>query len=79
MCNQFFHCKDIMMGSCWCMYHPWCLGFLLQTFWVCGKSKCGKKFDFGWCTSVGFMLGDTAKPRPHQEGEKSIIIGLLVF
>jgi len=46
---------------------------------VCGKSKCGKKFDFGRCTSVGFMLGDTARPRPHQEGAKTIIIGLLVF
>jgi hypothetical protein len=65
MCNRFFHCNDTVTGFCKCMYHPWCLGFVLQTFQVCGKSTCGEKFDFEWCTSVGFMLGNLAKPKLH--------------
>jgi hypothetical protein len=79
MCNPFFHCKDIVMSSCGCMYHPWCLGFLLQTSQVCGKSTCGEKFDFEWRTNVGFMLGDSIKPKLHREGAKSMITSSLIF
>jgi hypothetical protein len=61
------------------MYHPWCLGFLLPTFQVCGKSTCGEKFDFEWCTSVGFMLGDSTKLMLHPKGAKSMITCSLIF
>lgn len=79
MCNWFFHCKKIMMNSCGCMYHPWHLGFLLQTSQVCGKFTCGEKFNSEWCTSFGFMLGDSTEPKLHPKGAKSMIIGSLFF
>jgi hypothetical protein len=28
--NHCFHCKDIIVASCGCTYHAWCLGFHMK-------------------------------------------------
>ncbi len=77
MCNQFFHCKDIYVTLCGCTYHHWCLGFLLQIFKVCGRISHGEKFDYEWCKSIWFMLGNgKLEPQPSPpmlEGKFSTI------
>jgi hypothetical protein len=37
VCNMMFHCCDIVVVSCQCLYHSWCLGFHLQLSTTCRK------------------------------------------
>ncbi len=37
ICNHRFHCKDIIVASCGCTYHAWCLGFHMKMFHQCGQ------------------------------------------
>jgi hypothetical protein len=48
VCNMMFHCCDIVVVSCQCLYHSWCLGFHLQLSTTCGKKTCGKTFNMEW-------------------------------
>jgi hypothetical protein len=56
ICNCRFHCKDIIVASCGCTYHTWCLGFHMKMFHQCGQPTYGARFDFKWVTSMGFMI-----------------------
>jgi hypothetical protein len=45
ICNLMFHYCDIVMASCQCVYHSWCLNFQLQLSTSCARKTCGKTFN----------------------------------
>ncbi len=55
-CHLQLHCKDIIVASCGCTYHAWCLGFHMKMFHQCGQPTYGARFDSKWVTSMGFMI-----------------------
>jgi hypothetical protein len=55
-CSTMFPCYDIVVASCKCMYHLWCMGFHLQIFGHCAKVSCNLLFHLEWIRSMGFKV-----------------------
>ena len=48
LCGKCFPKLDVVMGSCGCLYHPWCI---LTQCWIsqsCGNQSCKKEFTATW-------------------------------
>ena len=52
-CSKSFSKMDIVIGSCACLYHPWCI---VTQCWISGSyanKRCKKNFTFVWMKSMG--------------------------
>ena len=55
LCGKCFPKLDVVMGSCGCLYHPWCI---LTQCWIsrsCGNQSCKKEFTATWMESMGLV------------------------
>ena len=58
LCGHGFPAKDVVMESCGCNYHPWCI--VTQT-WLsknCANQDCDKVFTEEWRASLGVFNRD---------------------
>ena len=52
LCGKCFPKLDMVMGSCGCLYHPWCI---LTQCWIsrsCRNQSCKKEFIATWMQSM---------------------------
>jgi hypothetical protein len=54
ICNLMFHCCNIVVASCQCVYHSWCFNFQLQLSTSCARKTCGKTFKEEWKINMGY-------------------------
>ena len=53
LCGKSFPKLDVVMGSCGCLYHPWCI---LTQCWIsrrCENERCKNNFTSVWMKSIG--------------------------
>jgi hypothetical protein len=53
-----FHCCSIVVASCQCLYHAWCIGFHMLISTRCKRKTCGKAFDEEWQKNMGFKMNE---------------------
>ncbi len=47
VCGLYFFCNNIIMSSCGCTYHPFCMGLYMETNAIhCAKPMCEKLLEF---------------------------------
>ncbi len=56
VCSAVFPCYDIVVASCRCMYHLWCMGFHLQFSGNCTKVSFNLPFHPKWIRNMGFKV-----------------------
>ena len=55
LCGKCFSKLDVVMGSCGCLYHLWCI---LTHCWIsrsCGNQSCKKEFTAAWMENMGLV------------------------
>jgi hypothetical protein len=56
ICNQGFHCMDVVVTSCKHTFHPFCLSVMIKESNRC--CVCNVRLHFDWWTSWGFREVD---------------------
>ena len=67
LCNAGFPSRDVVMASCGCYYHPWCI--VTQTWHskFCFDESCTREFTDVWRRSMGlFYFEGTFSQAQHQ-------------
>jgi len=77
MCNCFFQLLDMLMATCGCMCHCWCIGLHLQQSKHCARESCGTLFNNEWATSVGFKMVEDRLPKVHPQAQQNGIAQIL--
>jgi hypothetical protein len=56
ICGFFYEDNDIVVMSCGCTYHPFCLVMYIMELKVdaCARPTCGEVFSNHWIISFGF-------------------------
>jgi hypothetical protein len=68
ICGLFYACNNILVSSCGCAYHHFCVGVHLETkAIVCANPSCGKVLLKESITSVGFNHISIKFKRPKLE------------
>jgi len=68
ICGLFYSYNNIVVASCECTYHPYCLGIHLNkkaTHFA--RPLCGEQFLTNWITSFGFKQYSVQLGKPKLE------------
>jgi len=64
----FYACKNILVSSCGCTYHHFCMGVHMEIkAIVCANPTYGKVLSEEWITSIGFNHIKMKVKRPKLE------------
>ena len=53
LCGRGFPNRDIVMASCGCHHHPWCIATQTWNSDLCSDSACQEEFIASWRRSMG--------------------------
>jgi hypothetical protein len=68
ICGMSYAYNNIVVSSCGCTYHLFCLGINLESKpSVCVGCICGKALSMDWMTSVGFQQINMLLKKPKLE------------
>lgn len=54
-----FATNNIVVGSCGCTYHPFCIAIHFEgKFEICASPTCDKNFENEWITSISYKCSN---------------------